>query len=95
MVGNGCSSAFTPAEDAEVFARATVALVSNAKAHKNVEVVFAALARCPALDLVVVGPSPTGCGGSPSAPASPTAWRCVPASPTTNSPGSIAVWTAW
>jgi len=58
VVGNGCSSAFTAAGEAEGFARATLALVSNVKAHKNVEVVFAALARCPEIDLVVVGPSP-------------------------------------
>ncbi len=59
VVGNGCSAAFTPSGEAEEFARATVVLVSNAKAHKNVKVVFAALARCPDLALVVVGPSPT------------------------------------
>jgi glycosyltransferase involved in cell wall biosynthesis len=58
VVGNGCSAAFTASGEAEVFARATVVLVSNAKAHKNVGVVFAALARCPDLALVVVGPSP-------------------------------------
>jgi glycosyltransferase involved in cell wall biosynthesis len=59
VVGNGCSEAFTPSGEAEVFDRATLAMVSNAKAHKNVGVVFAALARCPDLALVVVGPSPT------------------------------------
>jgi glycosyltransferase involved in cell wall biosynthesis len=59
VVGNGCSSAFTAAGEAEGFGRATLALISNAKAHKNVEVVFTALARCPEIDLVVVGPSPT------------------------------------
>jgi glycosyltransferase involved in cell wall biosynthesis len=58
VVGNGCSPAFTAAGPAEAFARPTFALVSNAKAHKNVGVVFAALARCPDLGLVVVGPSP-------------------------------------
>jgi glycosyltransferase involved in cell wall biosynthesis len=57
VVGNGCSSGFTACGPAEAFVRATLALVSNAKAHKNVAVVFAALARCPAIDLVVVGPS--------------------------------------
>jgi glycosyltransferase involved in cell wall biosynthesis len=59
VVGNGCSSAFTVAGEAEGFDRATLALVSNAKPHKNVRVVFTALARCPELALVVVGPSPT------------------------------------
>jgi len=58
VVGNGCSSAFTAAGEAEGFAMATLALVSNVKAHKNVEVVFAALAMCPEIGLVVVGPSP-------------------------------------
>jgi glycosyltransferase involved in cell wall biosynthesis len=58
VVGNGCSPDFTPEGAAEVFARPTFVLVSNAKAHKNVAVVFAALARCPEFGLVVVGPSP-------------------------------------
>ncbi|HWN26079.1 MAG TPA: glycosyltransferase family 1 protein [Actinomycetospora sp.] len=63
VVGNGCSRAFTPEGAAEVFARPTLALVSNAKAHKNVEVVFDALARCPELGMVVVGPSPEAMAG--------------------------------
>jgi glycosyltransferase involved in cell wall biosynthesis len=58
VVGNGCSPAFTVAGEAERFRRPTLGLVSNVKAHKNVPVVFAALARCPEIDLVVVGPSP-------------------------------------
>jgi glycosyltransferase involved in cell wall biosynthesis len=58
VVGNGCSPAFTPDGEVEVFSRPTFTLVSNAKTHKNVEVVFAALARCPDPGLVVVGPSP-------------------------------------
>ena len=57
VVGNGCSSAFTPDGDAEAFDRPTLALVSNAKAHKNVEVVFRALAHHRELGLVVVGPA--------------------------------------
>jgi glycosyltransferase involved in cell wall biosynthesis len=57
VVGNGCSRAFTLEGEAEAFARPTLALVSNAKAHKNVEVVFNALAQCPELGLVAVGPS--------------------------------------
>ena len=58
VVGNGCSSAFTPEGDAEAFDRPTLTMVSNAKPHKNVEVVFRALARCGDLGMVVVGPSP-------------------------------------
>ena len=57
VVGNGCSPAFTPEGEAEAFERPTLTLVSNAKAHKNVEVVFRALARCADLGMVVVGPS--------------------------------------
>lgn len=59
VVGNGCSAAFTLDGAAETFARPTLALVSNAKAHKNVEVVFRALVRRPELGMVVVGPAPT------------------------------------
>jgi glycosyltransferase involved in cell wall biosynthesis len=58
VVGNGCSSAFTPEGEAEAFHRPILTMVSNAKPHKNVEVVFRALARCGELGMVVVGPSP-------------------------------------
>ncbi|MCD2193642.1 glycosyltransferase family 4 protein [Actinomycetospora endophytica] len=63
VVGNGCSSAFTRDGEVERFTRPTLALVSNAKVHKNVEVVFRALARCPELGMVVVGPAPATMAG--------------------------------
>ena len=52
--GNGCSAAFTPGGPFSNFKRPYFLYVGNFKAHKNPAAAFAAMARIPEADLVVV-----------------------------------------
>jgi glycosyltransferase involved in cell wall biosynthesis len=54
IVGCGRSAAFAVAGAAAVFARPTFLYVGNLKPHKNVDVLFKALAQRPDYDLIVV-----------------------------------------
>ena len=54
IVGNGCSRSFTEAGSSTEYARPTFMYVGNLKPHKNVDVLFDAIALRPDFDLILV-----------------------------------------